>query len=53
MLMELILERQINDGNPTVANSPATPSNLAAPPLGAEATPETPRTQATEAENKE
>lgn len=51
--MELGLERQINDGNPAVANSPATHSNLAAPPLGTDATPETPGTQVTEAENKE
>lgn len=53
MLMKLGLERQINEGNPAAVNSPATHSNLAAPPLGTEATPETPGTQSTEAENKE
>lgn len=53
VLMELGLERQVNDGNPVVANSPATPSNLAAPPLGTEAILDTPGTQSTEAENKE
>ena len=47
------LERQINEANSATANTPATPSNLNAPPIAANITAANSDSQEAEPENKD